>query len=377
MAGDQATLSVRADDGTTVVRAAGDWTAATVGAVDADMRRLAAEIDVSKAILDVSDLGLVDTAGAYAMSRVLGPDAPLERLRGDHEAARELILLVCEGGAACAPREPEVVETGFMAVLERAGRGLEAAWGELLSTLAFFGEMLFAMARAVANPGRVRWASTVHVMEQTGLNALPIVATLSFFVGAVVAYLGASLLQQFGASVFAVELVAFSVLREFGVIITAILLAGRSDSAFTAQIGSMRMQQEVDAMQAMGLDPFDVLVVPRVIACVAMAPLLTFGAMMMGLLGGMMVLWGVLDVSPGFFIARISENIPPRHFWAGMAKAPVFALIIAVIGCRQGLEVGRDVETLGRRVTAAVVQSIFMVIVIDAVFAMIYLELDI
>jgi phospholipid/cholesterol/gamma-HCH transport system permease protein len=161
------------------------------------------------------------------------------------------------------------------------------------------------------------------------------------------------------------------------VLITAILLAGRSDSAFTAAIGSMKMQQEIDAMKVIGLDPFEALVLPRVIACVIMAPLLTFGAMISGLVGGALVSWMTLDISPTFFIARMSSTIDWTHFFVGMSKAPVFGLVIAIIGCRHGLQVGGDVESLGSRVTTSVVQSIFAVIVIDAAFAMLYLELDI
>jgi phospholipid/cholesterol/gamma-HCH transport system permease protein len=166
-------------------------------------------------------------------------------------------------------------------------------------------------------------------------------------------------------------------LREFGVLITAILLAGRSDSAFTAAIGSMKMQQEIDAMKVMGLDPYEVLVLPRVLACVLMAPLLTLSAMVSGVVGGMMVSWWTLDISPNFFLTRMHDTIDLTHFLVGMSKAPVFGLVIAIVGCRHGLQVGGDVESLGARVTTSVVQAIFAVIVIDALFAMMYLELDI
>jgi phospholipid/cholesterol/gamma-HCH transport system permease protein len=209
------------------------------------------------------------------------------------------------------------------------------------------------------------------------VNALPIIAVLAFFIGAVVAYIGANLLETFGASVFTVELVGIAVLREFGVVITAIMLAGRSDSAFTAAIGSMKMQQEIDAMKVIGLDPYEVLVLPRVIACIVMAPLLTFAAMLSGIFGGMMVSWSALDISPSFFILRMQDTLDWTHFMVGLSKAPVFGLVVAIIGCRQGMKVGGDVESLGSRVTASVVQSIFAVIVIDALFAMMYLELDI
>lgn len=367
------TLDVERRDGRAVLVPRGDWTVRTLAAVEAAVEAAPEGGDV-----DLSDLGRIDTAGAFLLAQAIGAapaDALDARLIGDHVAARRLIALT--HARAVAEAEEPARPVGVYELFERAGRGLFQLKDEMIDNLAFFGEMLAAAGRGLAAPHRIRWAAVFHVMEQAGLNALPIVGTLSFFIGAVVAYLGANLLAQFGASVFAVELVGFSVLREFAVVITAVLLAGRSDSAFTAQIGSMRMQQEIDAMRVLGLDPFDVLVLPRVIACLVMAPLLTFGAMMMGLLGGMLVLWSTLDVTPGFFIARMHETIPAQHFWVGMSKAPVFAIVIAIIGCRKGLDVGHDVESLGHNVTASVVQSIFSVIVIDAVFAMMYLELDI
>jgi phospholipid/cholesterol/gamma-HCH transport system permease protein len=372
------TLDVTEEDGRTVIRPMGDWLARTLNGVDGELRGLAARVDPAAVAIDLTRLGRIDTAGAYVLGRVLArspsPDADIHFL-GSHPSARQLIALARERtihGPSPVARGPGIFE-----LFERAGRGLARAWLDFVETLAFFGEMLAASGRAVAHPERIRWPSVFHVMETAGVNALPVIATLSFFIGAVVAYLGANQLAQFGASVFAVELVGISVLREFGVIITAILLAGRSDSAFTAQIGAMRMQQEVDAMRTLGLDPFDVLVLPRVMACLVMAPILTFAAMMMGLFGGMVVLWSVLDITPGFFLARMQDTIDIRHFWAGLSKAPVFAVVIAVIGCRQGLTVGNDVESLGHNVTASVVQSIFAVIVIDAIFAMVYLELGI
>jgi phospholipid/cholesterol/gamma-HCH transport system permease protein len=213
-------------------------------------------------------------------------------------------------------------------------------------------------------------------MEKAGLNALPIVMLLSFFIGMVVAYLGARILGDFGASVFTVELVAFSMLREFGVVITGVILAGRTNSAFTAEIGAMKMRQEIDAMRVIGIRPMDALVSPRVIAMLVMTPILTFAAMMAGMFGGLLVCWGALDISPAMFFARIAEVVPAQHFWVGFVKAPVFAVVLAVIACKQGLSVGGDVGSLGSRVTTSVVQGIFMVILLDAIFALWFLELD-
>jgi phospholipid/cholesterol/gamma-HCH transport system permease protein len=182
------------------------------------------------------------------------------------------------------------------------------------------------------------------------------------------------MLSQFGAQVFAVELIGIAVLREFAIIITAVLLAGRSASSFAAEIGSMKMNQEIDAMRVMGVDPFEALVLPRFMALLFTIPLLTFVAALAGLLGGMCVTWAVLGISPDFFMARVVDQVGVSHFWVGLSKAPVMAIVIAGIGCRQGMEVGGDVESLGRRVTAAVVHAIFSIIMIDAVFALVYME---
>jgi phospholipid/cholesterol/gamma-HCH transport system permease protein len=213
-------------------------------------------------------------------------------------------------------------------------------------------------------------------MEIAGLNALPIIALLNFFVGLVVAYLGARILQDFGASVFTVELVAISVFREFAVIITAVLLAGRTDSAFTAEIGAMKMRQEIDAMRVIGLDPMETLVAPRVFAMLVMTPILTFAAMLAGLAGGLVACWTYLDVSSAMFLARVQENVPTQNFGVGMFKAPFFAVVLAVVGCRHGLSVGGDVGSLGRSVTSSVVQAIFLIILLDALFALWFLEMD-
>ena len=373
---DNTALRVAQDGDTMRIVPIGDWTVLTLAAVAKDIEKLCPEGHNHNAVIDVSQLGRLDTSGALMLVRCAAPAGKATpRVEGEHEYAGILINQVSEAWEP-VPRKRQR-EYGIMPLLERTGRGLHAAVDEGYDSLAFFGRTLGAVAKVFVAPHKFRWTATVNVMEQAGLNALPIIALLAFFIGAVVAYIGLNQLANFGASVFAVELVSIAVLREFGVLITAIMLAGRSDSAFTAQIGAMRMQQEIDAMQVMGLDPYDVLVAPRVVAIVLMAPLMTFVAMMAGMIGGMLVIWSVLGFQPGFFFARTSETVPLIHFWAGMAKAPVFAVVIAIIGCRQGLNVGGDVESLGRRTTASVVQSIFMVIVIDAIFAMAYLELGI
>lgn len=369
---------LRDQSGKTVVEAHGDWTVETVGRFDAAIRNVEASVEPENIVIDLDHLGRIDTAGAYLLGRTMRrcgvPDADFHYI-GHHPVARRLIEEVRRRSQICPPEQP--AGFGIGKALARIGSGLEAAYVETVDTLGFFGQTLTTGMRALVKPSSFRLTSTIWAMEEVGVNAMPIVAVLSFFIGAVVAYMGATLLTSLGLSVFSVELVGVSVLREFGVLITAIMLAGRSDSAFTASIGAMKMQQEIDAMRVLGLDPFEVLVLPRVVACVLMAPLLTFAAMISGIFGGMLVTWSATDISPAMFIARFHAEVDWTHFWVGMSKAPIFGLIIAIIGCRQGMKVGGDVESLGRRVTASVVQSIFIVIVVEALFAMMYMELDI
>lgn len=375
-----ARLAVREEAGARVLEPSGDWLLETIGRIDRPLRDIEASSIPERIVVDLSGIGRIDTAGAYLLGRALRhadePDADHHYI-GDHPTARRLIS---EVHARCKLAEPQAEDGrgfGLRRLFERIGAGVEDFLSEGWDTFAFFGRTLMTLGGACLNPSRLRLTPTVYLMETVGINALPIIATLSFFIGAVVAYMGANLLETFGAAVFTVELVGVAVLREFGVLITAIMLAGRSDSAFTASIGSMKMQQEIDAMKVIGLDPYEVLVVPRVIACVVMAPLLTLAAMLAGLFGGSVVAWATLDISPTFFITRLQATMEWEHFFVGMSKAPVFGLIIAIIGCRQGMKVGGNVESLGARTTASVVQAIFAVIVVDAMFAMMYLELDI
>jgi phospholipid/cholesterol/gamma-HCH transport system permease protein len=375
---DPAGLTVREDGRRTVLEPSGDWLVDTVGVQDAAIRAVEENSEPGDIVIDLDGLGRIDTAGAYLLGRATRrcsePDGDIH-YRGDHPTARRLIEEVRSRTTICQPESEPAF--GFMGAMARIGAGLEAAWTEAVDTMAFFGRTVTTGLRMAAQPWRFRLTPTVWVMEEVGVNALPIVAVLSFFIGAVVAYMGANLLRSVGFSVFTVELVGIAVLREFGVLITAIMLAGRSDSAFTASIGAMKMQQEIDAMRVLGLDPYEALVMPRVVACVLMAPLLTFGAMISGIFGGMLVAWSAQDISPTLFITRLHSELDWSHFWVGMSKAPVFGLVVAIIGCRQGMQVQGDVESLGRRVTASVVQSIFAVIVLEALFAMMYLELGI
>jgi phospholipid/cholesterol/gamma-HCH transport system permease protein len=358
------------------VALSGDWTANALG--DAPGRLTQALHDAGPVAVDIRKVRRLDTAGAYALIRAVGPDFNLKSVLARPETARLLELV---GAAVDVEAVPTVRPRGFHEMTVRIGKGVMNIAYEWIDTLAFLGHLLVAIARAgvylVTNPKRIRWAAIFSLAERAGLDAIPIVAVTSFFIGAVVGLLGANMLSQFGAQVFAVELIGIAVLREFNIIITAVLLAGRSASAFAAEIGSMKMNQEIDAMQVMGVDPFEALVLPRFVALLATIPLLTFVATLSGLLGGMVVVWTVLDLGPAFFLQRIVDDVGAVHFWVGMSKAPVMAAVIAGIGCRQGLEVGGDVESLGRRVTAAVVHAIFAIIMIDAAFALLFMKLNI
>lgn len=364
-------LERRANDA--LLALSGDWTSTGLGRAADRLRRDAGGAGPFK--LDFSELGRFDTSGAYALNQAVAG----RTVEADFEArpdVRRLVDLVAAAQPKLA-RHRSQRRTPVLHVFERTGRAMSELGGQIRRNSVFNGRLTMTLLGSLMNPRRFRLSPIINQMDSTGLDSLPIVAILSFFVGAVIAFLGASLLGQFGAQVFTVELIGIAMFREFGVLLTAILLAGRSASSYAAAIGAMKMNQEIDAMEVMGVDPFDALVVPRFVAMQLMFPLLAFVATAAGLFGGMMVCWGVLDLSPAFFLQRIVDNVGANHFWAGLVKAPVFAAVIAAVGARQGLQVGGDVESLGARVTSAVVQAIFAIIVLDAVFAVLLTELGI
>ena len=358
-------------EGRPVLVLTGDWTSRALG------RQAGALKDslqgVTLGAVDVSDLGRFDTSGALAL--VQAHDGPLPRDGWtDRPELKRMLGVVeeLERNSVAPPKKADPVTRVFV----RVGRGVYDFMGEVWLGFAFIGELLVSLARTLMRPTSIRWVAWVSQIDKTGLDAIPIVLVTSFFIGAVIAFIGADLLTQFGASVFAVQLIGVAVFREFAVVITAVLLAGRSASAFAAEVGSMKMNQEVDAMRVMGVDPFQALVIPRLAALLIMLPLLTFLAMIAGLFGGMMVTWSELGLGPSFFLDRlVQDGYMPQHMLAGMVKAPVFAIVVAAIGCRQGMAVGGDVESLGQRVTGAVVQAIFAIIALDAVFALLFIRI--
>jgi len=242
--------------------------------------------------------------------------------------------------------------------------------------LTFVGRMAVTGAKAMRSVQHLRLTSITRHVYETGIQAIPIVSLIAFLISVIVAYLGAQQLQTFGAEIFTVDLVAISVLREMGVLLTAIIVAGRSGSAFAAEIGVMRLNDEIDALQSMGVDYFEVLVMPRIVGLVIALPLLTIVADAMGLAGGALLSFFLLDISLSQFIPRVQDALAPTTFWAGLIKAPVFAILIAMVGCYRGLQVRDSSRELGRLTTVAVVQAIFLVIFADAVFAIVFVELD-
>ena len=279
-----------------------------------------------------------------------------------------------EPDAAMHP--PAVPPGALLAALQAVGRPSAAAFEQGLAMLSFVGEAALAFASTVARPSRWRWRQVLFNIRSAGWDALPIVGLLSFLLGVVVAYQGADQLRQYGANIFVVDLVGVSMLREFAPLITAIIIAGRSGSAYAAQIGTMAVTEEIDALRTLGIAPLELLVLPKVIALVIALPLLTVFADVLGVMGGMLMAHSQLGVGFPEFLDRFVKAVSLTTLFVGLAKAPVFAAIIAIVGCFQGLRTRGGADSVGRQTTRAVVQSIFLVIVADALFSVAFSALD-
>ncbi|MFZ3182560.1 MAG: ABC transporter permease [Pseudomonas sp.] len=358
------------------LRIAGAWTLHNYARLEQQLASLALPIAPSQAI-DLQQLEALDTAGAALLVKLLGNSRSRqlsEQLDVLPAARRALLATVSAALEQIPGAAPPAKQHGLNLWLEQLGRGMEGFGQQLLALLGFIGLILATLARTLLQPSRWRVTALFAQVQQTGLNAAPIVALLTFLVGAVVAFLGATVLSRFGASIYTVMLVAFSFLREFGVLLTAILLAGRTASAFTAQIGSMKANEEIDAIRTLGLNPIELLVLPRVLALLISLPLLTFVAMLSGIFGGALVCTLTLDISPALFLS-ILHDVPLKHFLVGMAKAPLFAFLIAAIGCLEGFKVSGSAASVGAHTTSSVVQSIFVVILLDAAAALFCMEM--
>lgn len=346
----------------------GRWTLRYARELGDALRDAPAEISS----IDATGVDRLDSLGVLQLLRFADRrDIDFEHFRF-HDKHHALIAAI-EDVADDRPKKKR--EYGFAAAIGRLGFAVVDNAREVVALVSFLGENLAKLLRMIKQPRRFRATATVYHMEQVGLDAVPLVILLSYLVGAVIAFLGANILADFGATIFVVELVSIAFLREFGVLLTAIILAGRTASAFTAQIGAMVSREEVDAIRTLGLDPVDLLVLPRVIALVLMLPLLTFIAMIAGMLGGMSVGAFELDIPPQAYFARMHDTIELRHFLVGIAKAPVFALVIGLIGCLEGLQVKGTAQSVGERTTSSVVQAISLVIVLDAIAAIWFMNM--
>ena len=354
----------------------GDWTLADYQTLKKQVKDYSDQKWETEYI-DLKELGRIDTAGASLLVTLLGSETLSTLAKQNNNLPQEQsALLQAVADAMQEKPTPEPKGLGPVAqFLTETGQTMEAIWHLLYLLAGFVGQILATLFTILPRPSRWRVTPFVAAVQNTGLNALPIVALLTFLVGAVVAFLGATVLSDFGATIYTVNLVAFSFLREFGVLLAAILLAGRTASAFTAQIGAMKVNEELDAIRTLGLDPVELLVIPRVLAMMVSLPILTFVGMLAGLIGGAMVCAIALDISLAQFMAIVERDIALKHFLVGMSKAPIFAFLIAAVGCLEGFKVGGSAQSVGVHTTSSVVQSIFMVILIDAVAALFFMEM--
>lgn len=377
MAAETPWVEVKQQAGTLLLALGGPWITQRIGK-QAEALGATPPGDARRVELDIAAVEAMDTAGAWLVIktvkhfRALGLEA---EVIGASAAAASLIETVAKSDSPGPP--PPAPENALIAVIVRLGKATFFVAREARDLTNFLGHTVVILFRLAARPWRLRWIALFSQLEQTGLNALPIVGLISFLIGVVLAYQGADQLARFGAQIFTVNLVAVGVLREMAILLTAIMVAGRSGSAFAAQIGTMTVNEEVDAMRAIGLDPMEVLVAPRVLALVIAMPLLTFYADIMGLLGGAVMATAVLDISFVRFARQLSEAVSLWSFWIGILKAPIFGFIIGLVGCYEGLKVSRSAESVGRQTTRAVVEGVFLVIVIDAMFSIMFSYLKI
>ena len=355
----------------------GDWTLPNYGRLKRDVQKTAAMESPNGYSVNLATINALDTAGASLLVDLLGARQLHEltdQTPGLSSERQELLRLVAN--AMASPEgETSLRSNPITEFLAGVGEKIEDFWHQQRLLIGFTGQILATLASILATPWRWRITSLVAHVHQTGLNALPIVALLTFLVGAVVAFLGATILDDFGATIYTVNLVAFSFLREFGVLLAAILLAGRTASAFTAQLGSMKANEEIDALRTFGLSPIELLVIPRVLAMVISLPILTFVGMISGIVGGSLVCVVALDISVPQILNILETKVKVVHLLVGLGKAPIFAFVIAVIGCLEGFKASGSAQSVGEHTTSAVVQSIFMVILLDSIAAIFFMEM--
>ncbi|NKB46696.1 MAG: MlaE family lipid ABC transporter permease subunit [Legionellales bacterium] len=350
----------------------GRWCIQTIDQVEQAICDQAALSTIKTVCVDASSLEALDTAGALLLVKLVhwftNHDKTV-KVQGLSEAAKELYELVMQQTADLT----DVRQVGKpFHWLHALGRETCAKLSQVDGVIVMMGEVMLNVFHALRHPRRFRAASIASTIELSGFHALPIVALLSFLIGIVLAYQLGVQLKLYGADVFVVDLSGIAILREFAPLITAIIIAGRTSSSFTAQLGLMKANEEIDAMYTMGLSPIEHLVSPRVIGLIIALPLLTLWSDVFGVLGSMLMTKGMFDIGYYDFLLRFQQNVPMKNYFMGMVKAPVFALLIAIVGCYQGFQVSGSAESVGRKTTQSVVQAIFLIIVADALFSIFY-----
>jgi phospholipid/cholesterol/gamma-HCH transport system permease protein len=318
--------------------------------------------------IDVSGVEKIDTVGAWVLYRAQRDRGA--KIVGAKEDVAALLKRAPDYDEPCNIRPEE--QPGHLRVLDELGGWVVDAGKTLTGLVAFLGAVLIGFADIIRHPRRFRVNAVIQRFDLVGVRALGIIGLMSFLIGIVIGQQGAVQLEQFGAEIYTINLIGRITVRELGTLMTAIMVAGRSGSAFAAQLGTMKITEEVDAMRTIGVSPIEALVIPRMLAAVIMMPLLSFYAMVVTMIGGGIYVWADLGIPPLTYVQRLQEVVPLRDLWVGLIKAPVFGIIIALTGCFQGMMVQGNSEEVGTRTTAAVVQAIFLVIVIDAVFAVFF-----
>ncbi|MHB2168851.1 ABC transporter permease [Alsobacter sp. R-9] len=366
-------FSIDKHGGEARVLLSGMWTSSEGEQVEvAGLGVVSAAAGSSSVLLDLTGVERLDTLGAWVVDRArhdaeqTGSTVRYVGLREEHRILLREVAFH-DVGSVKPPASSPVV-----GLLADVGEAVVDSGKDVVGGVSFLGALVAAMGRTIVQPSRFRYTSVIYHLEAVGLRSVPIITLISFLVGCIVAQQGIFQLQKFGATAFVVDLIGILTLRELGVLLTSIMIAGRSGSAFTAEIGSMKMREEIDALRVMGLDPMEVLVLPRIIALMIAMPLLTFLADIAALFGGGVVAWVYGNISQDVFLSRLQSAIGLNTFLVGLIKAPFMALVIGVIATIEGLAVKGSAESLGRQVTSSVVKAIFMVIVVDGLFAMFF-----
>jgi phospholipid/cholesterol/gamma-HCH transport system permease protein len=357
--------------------AAGAWTASHAGELEALIDDVAADLGHGDASIDMHKVEAFDTYGAWLLERLVRA----RKARGGETAIVALPkhyrdLVTAMQGASLEPPPARVRENPLIASVETLGKTMVDIGNDLLAIANMLGAIGAATGRVLMRPRTFRFTSAVHHLDRVGLQAVPIILLITFLIGGIIAQQGFFHFRKFGAETYVVDMVGILILREIGVLIVAIMVAGRSGSSYTAELGSMKMREEIDALRTMGLDPIEVLILPRVFALIIALTMLSFIGSMAALYGGGLVAWFYGGMSPDIFIARLKEAISITHFKVGMIKAPFMALVIGVVACAQGFAVKGSAESLGLQTTASVVKAIFLVIVLDGLFAIFFASID-